>query len=1231
MEKFDLLNVPLQGTNLLEAAAGTGKTYAIEGLYLRLLIESGLPVGEILVVTYTVAATEELRDRIRQRLRAAREAVARGASADPLLAALLAKFPGLPERRRIEERLGAALRDFDEAAIYTIHSFCQRILQENAFESDVLFDRQLITDERQLREEVVLDFWRTHLYETLPEVAGHALERRFDPPYLMNLMGKVTSCPGLTVIPAVAPPAPAALREELASYNGAFAELVATWPRVRSEVYGLLSGPALQGNVYGRKVPSLMLALDAFVRAGGPYFPLFGDFAKFTASKVAAKVKKNHQVPEHAFFRLCQALQERAAALTLELDAYLLSLKAEFVRTARQMLAGRKEKDHLMFFDDLLVNLQEALEKPGGEELARILRKKYRAALIDEFQDTDPVQFAIFARVFGQGQEAQPLFLIGDPKQAIYSFRGADIFAYLRAARGVSGRYHLTENWRAEPGLIGAVNALFSQHGNPFVYEEISFRPAAAPAGKEYEYLSLGGRREAPFQWWFLPAEKYGAALQPLSREKAEAIIAAAVAGEIARLLALSRRGEARLGERPLQPEHIAVLVRKHREARLIQEALRCRNIPAVLQKSGNIFDTQEAEELERVLRACARPEAEPLVRAALLTELLGVSLAELGSLLEDDRAWEARLARFALYRNLWSEAGFMGMFTALLAGEEIKVRLLALADGERRVTNLLQLADLLHQTGEERQFGLPGLVQWFAEQRHPDTPRRDEHQLRLESDEKAVQIITIHQSKGLEYPVVFCPFTWEGSEVKGDAVSFHGRDGAESLILDLGSEEVALSRACAARELLAENCRLLYVALTRAKNRCYFLWGRFNKAETAAPAYLFHGPEPLAEARDGEGMAEVPPEACGRLDDAALYRRLEEIASQSAGAIDLKELPPPGVDKLSEGGATGELMLRPFSGRVDRAWRIVSFSSLLSDRPHLAENPDYDGTATAGEMTVPSPPVFGTAGEAAAADREGAPDIFSFPLGARAGVVLHDILRFLDFREDKAEVLRGLVSQKLRERGFAPLWEEAVLAMLGKVVTVPLLPFTGVSEASFCLASLAPGDRLNELEFYFPLNRFAPRDLQNIFARAGVALPPSSGGDPLPDFSLALQRLQFNPAQGFLKGFMDLVFCWAGRYYLVDWKSNFLGVQATDYGQEALGRTMGEHFYFLQYHLYTLALHQYLTVRLPGYGYERHFGGVYYLFLRGIDPAQGPHYGVYRDRPPEGLIIELAERLIDK
>ncbi len=1208
VNNFDLLDSPLEGTNLIEASAGTGKTYAITGLFLRLVLEKNLSVNEILVVTFTEAATEELKDRIRTKLRQAIQAFQRlnnstSSSEDAFL-------DDLAKRNRDPKtalaRLREALRAFDQAAIFTIHGFSRRVLHDNAFESGSLFDTELVTEQENLKQEIVDDFWRIHFYQASPLFVNFAIHEKFGPDGLLSLLRGRVAQPYLKIIPQ--PGIPDTSRQEK-NFRASFDEVCNAWQSVRADVEKILStDEGLNRVKYGKaKIPFWIQAMGHYVVSRGHNPVLFKGFLKFTTSELKVSMKKDRTPPAHPFFELCERLKQGQETLESVFRERLLGLKAALFHYVENELEKRKEEKNVQSFDDLLLKLHRALEGKGGQDLAKAIRKKFRTALIDEFQDTDPVQYAIFKKVFGAKEST--LFLIGDPKQAIYSFRGADIFAYMKAKQDVTFQHTLGENWRSDPGLITAINTVFAGKELPFVYEEIPFHPAAPAPKKAPEPLRFEEKTESPFQLWFFEADKVSDSGKPVSKTLAKQLIPEAVAVEISRLLALGRKNRALLGKRPLMEGDIAVLVRTNVEARLMQDALAALGIPGVLYSTGNLFDSHEALEMEKILFAIYEPKNERRIRAALTTDMMGLTGEVLDDLEKNETGWEERLVRFRLYHDLWNERGFVRMFRYLLLQEDVLPRIMSLADGERRNTNVLHLAEVLNHTSVQKKLGMAEILKWLSEQRDESTPRLEEHQLRLESDEKAVKLVTIHKSKGLEYPVVFCPFSWGGSKIKKseEPFLFHDESQNRTPTLDLGSEDRDENRAFAEKELLAENLRLLYVALTRAKNRCYFVWGRFNDGETSAPAYLFHQRGSWQEGN----VVEATAERFGGLTDEAVLEDLKAAATGSGGTICLSGIP------AGKGGAIApvpgkkvSLNCREFSGDIDREWRISSFSSLISGIPHTDETADRDAIIfpEAQDQENLEEPVI----------QERHSDIFSFPRGAKTGTFLHDIFEHLDFTLKEPAVMKDLVAGKLKEYGFEHHWLGTICEMITNVLRTPLDP--GSEELRLSL--IEDKDRLNELEFYFPLKTISPGRLRKIFQKnAGPRLPE--------DIPESIGRIQFAPTRGFMRGFMDLVFRWRDRFYLVDWKSNFLGDRTEDYNMKALASTMRKDFYFLQYTIYILALDQYLRLRLEGYSYEKHFGGVYYIFLRGVDPEMGSQFGIYRDLPEPELIEALREGLI--
>jgi len=1206
MKLFNLINTPLTGTNLIEASAGTGKTYTISGLFLRMILERDFPVDRILVVTFTKAATEELKERIRCKLIQAKEAFLNGSSDDDMVNALVKKEKN-PESAI--QLIRVALVDFDRAPIFTIHGFCRRLLQENAFETGSLFDTELMTEQTTLMQQVTDDFWRKYFYKAPPEFINYALKNKISgPEYYLNLLLKV-SAPTISVIPDIKKP----LLKNLQPFRKYLNKVRKAWPMSRDKVKELLMCPSLNGRYYGSfktdekgqgqtkrdiKVISMLQTMDEFVDSKHVGFPLFKDFEKFTTTKLMKSSKKNHVSPSHQFFNICDELYTKGGNLEVEIEKNLIFLKTEIFKFAKQELLTRKRKNNIQFFDDLLTMVKEALEKDdteGGNTLAMAIRQKYKAALVDEFQDTDPVQYEIFSRLFSSKESV--LFMIGDPKQAIYSFRGADVFSYMKAAVNADSKYTLLENWRSESGLIKALNTIFSKSEYPFVFNEIPF-DEGIPAKENKTFPEFFG---PSLQLWYL--ESKGA--KPISKTDAVKRIASAVANEIS-FLVLSHEGQAEAGD-------IAVLVRTNRQAQIIKKYLSAKGIPSVLHSTGNIFDSNEAMEMERLLLSIAEPDNEGRLKSALATAMMGVAGEKIDSASEYPLWWESRLSDFREYFRLWNRHGFTRMFRMFMAKEKVKGRLLSFSNGERRLTNVLHLAEILHKESMEKSLGTTGLLKWLSEQRNPASLRLEEHQLRLESDDNAVTIITIHKSKGLEFKIVFCPFGWEGSKIKNKEITFHDNNVDKRLIFDLGSERFDENIVIAQNELLAENLRILYVALTRAKMRCYLVWGRINTAETSAMAYLFHHQGGV----DKNNIVDSVKKSFSAKKDEDLLIQLKELVNESKGTIELSYLPENTEQKYKpKKQRTEKLSCRKFFGKIDKTWKISSYSSIVSmvsRKISDIELPDRD------TFFEPLWNIQSSIHDSSdVSEKYAKVDIFSFPKGSRAGILFHDIFEHLDFTGRESITPEQLVAEKLEEYGFDLLWKETVCNMIKKVISVPLL----MGKKDLFLSSIKWEDRINEMEFYFPLKPVTPQRLKRIFEEYGTTNLPTG-------FIGKLEKLTFLPAEGFMKGYIDLIFYYNGRYYLVDWKSNFLGTKIEAYRKDSLYETMKNEFYILQYHIYVLALHQYLQSRMPGYSYETNFGGVFYIFLRGVDLEKGPEFGIYNDVPDIKLVNALGQALI--
>ncbi|MGD8931080.1 MAG: exodeoxyribonuclease V subunit beta [Chromatiales bacterium] len=1183
MKSLDLTRVPLSGLNLVEASAGTGKTHTLTGLYLRLLLELSLNPEQILVVTYTKAATAELKERIRRRLVETRQAFLDGTGDDNLIRHLL---QGSNDRATSVKQLDLAIAGFDQAAIYTIHGFCQRVLSEHALETGQAFDVELVPDESARLQQIADDFWRLRLTDLSHALAEWVQDNFGSPEGLLAQVGQGLGKPYLELRSAQWPGDLQRLDRELLEQLQA---LRAVWRQDGVAIRRFLSqSKQLKRNVYRRdRVGNWLEEFEQWLQQDPHDLQGCTSLKRFGRRVLESALAKDGKLIETQFFDLCQVIERLIEGRAEAYQGAIGCLRREFYDYLLQELPRRRQAAGEWSYDDLLQQLHLALLGGQGRRLATLLQRRYPAALVDEFQDTDPVQYDILERIYGT--DRQSVFLVGDPKQAIYSFRGADIFAYLTARNRIREAYSLDRNWRSTPQLIQALNTLFGRHPNAFFFPEIPFQPVSA-ANSDQDGLHESGDRAGHLRIWQITSA--GNARLPELRQQ----VADGTAEEIARLLRLAREGRLKLGDRPMDGGDIAVLVRKHSQGERIARALTARGIHSVRSAQDNVFLSREAEQLERLLLALLEPRREPLLRAALATDLLGWRGAEIDRLNRDDGLLGEQFERFLDYHQGWRDQGFIRMFRRLQFERDLERRLLAYRDGERRLTNLYQLVELLHRHDSERRPGMEGLVKWFSRQRQEQTGNEEERQLRLESDSHLVKIVTQHASKGLQYPVVFCPYLWDenlGLRSAQRSYLFHDPTTAYQAVFEMGSPAFFDSQRYYKQEELAENLRLLYVALTRARYRCYLPWGKVKNSEHSALAWL------LYPAAAGEETLAGWQKRFKGLKPAEIQQGLEALAAAAAGTISLLPLP------MAQAGEQLSIDLPPalgparrFQGVIPGGPRISSFSSLVAGL--AAELPDHDATLArepSGQTEVLS-------------------DIHGFPKGAQPGTCLHSIFEQLDFTADSRAELEQLVAGQLSDFAIETRWGPVIADMVQAVLSTPL------DASGLRLRDIDLGHRISELEFHFPIHRLEPRALETLARQEGFSRSEA--------ILSVFRELTFPEIQGYMTGFIDLVLEWQGRFYLLDYKSNWLGEDRHAYTQEQLRQAMLVHHYPIQYLFYTLALHRYLARRVADYDYDRHFGGVFYLFLRGMDPALGSDSGVFQERPSRSFIEALDRYLAE-
>ena len=1109
---FDVCGPLPSGVTVLEASAGTGKTYTIAALTARYVAE-GTPLDRLLLITFTRMATGELRDRVRERLVGCEQALSgilAGASdtyADPVVTLLAS---GSPDDLRVRrDRLARAVADFDAATIATTHGFCQEVLAELGTVGDLDRETAFVEDVSELLEQALDDLY-VRRFHRRGGVGGVPIKRA------------------------------EALKIARAAVDNPMAEL-----EPRDEP---------------------------------------------TDSTAAMR------------YRLARAVREE--------------------------LEQRKRRLAIMTYDDLLTRLNDTLAGPSGPDARARLSSRFDVVLVDEFQDTDPIQWQILDRAFAAG--GVTLVLVADPKQAIYAFRGADVYAYLEAAKIAQSRATLRVNRRADQTLIDAYDALFA--GAKLGHEGIAYRQVRATPAHHAPRLN-GAPSDAALRVRVVLRKEptidltyNGFAATDSAREHIARDLAADVVGLLSSGATIEhRRPDGTPGRHePICPRHIAVLVRTHATADLVREELDAANVPAVINGAGSVFTTRSARDWLALLEAIERPASPVRARTAALTPFLGWRAERIAIAREEE--WEEVHRRLHRWSRILRDRGVAALLEAITVGEDLAARVLSCGDGERRLTDLRHLAQLLHRAASAERLGVTALRGWLAE-RVADADRdegEEERARRLESDAEAVQVLTIHRSKGLEFPVVYCPFLWDPTWIRSkEPVAFHDPVTGYKHTVDVGLEGRTFKRHSDQYviEQRGEDLRLAYVALTRAKHQAVIWW--------AGTRYSCNSPlARLLFAKDADGVVRAFGDSTPT--DATVVERFRELAAQAPGRISVERstlgMPAawsPPVD------APAELEAARFDRRLDLWWRRTSYSDITAEAhdPLVASEPERP--VLSDEPETPTPVVVG--GVVARPELERESPLGAAPVGVDFGTFVHTVLEATDFAApdldaELAERVADAQSRRALELGEP----DRVVQGLRAAIETPLGPVVG----GIRLRDVARANRLDELEFELPLaGGDAPTGRLTLHAIAAALREHLPAGDPIAGYAARLEDPALRShVRGFLTGSIDLVIRLDGpRFAIVDYKTNWLGpagepLTLAHYQPEALAAEMSRAHYGLQALLYTVALHRYLRWRMPGYEPGHHLAGVLYLFLRGM--AGERDAGVFAWRPPGSLVESLSDVL---
>lgn len=1167
--EFQIFEAPLRGVSLVEASAGTGKTYNIASLFVRTILEKELMPANILVLTYTEAATAELKKRLRARIKESIKAIETGIAGDNFLTELITRYD-----KSSVILLTQALYRFDEAQISTIHGFCQRMLSEQSLAFDVSSDFEILPNSHDLLLEITDEYWRSitsncssdfslSLQEFLTELG-------YSPDKLLEIIHPIIGKPYIELVPDLEPFQ--AFLDEYERLKTSFFELKTVFESEAGVIREVLRQEVLNKRTYNRNkfiyLDRILNWLNSEIAQIKPVEKL-----EIFSSDIYQKVAKGESIPE--------LRSTSYVDIYLNISDRMQFLEQVFLKESAKKISLRfeeeKSRKDVLTYDDLLIKVSEKIS--NGSTLVQKLRERYPVALIDEFQDTDPIQYSIFNAIYPNDTDTC-LFMIGDPKQAIYSFRGADIHTYLRAKTiaGVEQTYSLFHNYRSSRNVIQAINSIFSCSPKPFILNDLEFTKAGFPEEKpgDENILYKGGKEVQPLQ--FIYSEEEGKGVSRLRTN-----ISNSIASEIVALLTDDYTIN---GER-VKENDIAVLVRKNFQATEIQQFLRQRGIKSIIKSQESVFQTRESSELYIILSSIFDGSYEAGIRAALATEMIGYSAKQIYELYSDEGEWGKIYLDFIELKALWKEQGFSILMDEISSRFNIDENLGSYVNSERRITNLYHLIELLKK---EAQRGSPSpfdLISYFKKRRiEGEQAKNDEELVRLESDDELVQIITSHTSKGLEYPIVFCPYLWEGLRLNDQKIfSFHN-DSSPFLDIGTNGEQRIMNRRLSLESELAENIRLAYVSLTRAKSACIVYLSDNKGAEFSALASLVEG-SAIVKNRISDKLSLTNAEY-KKNHSSESFKMIDLIRKMSTDSnIGFRE-PNASNDKLINTSNTiaQEYSLLDFTrDNLFDYPRVTSFSSLqLSGKRDTAfldkEGFDYDEIASSAEIEV-----YEELNQ------------FNLPKGANTGLLLHSIFEEIVFNNPKT--VPPVVESLLSRYGFDPKWNNTVTQLVYDSLNHNL-------KDGLSLGQLEPRDCLVEMEFHFPVERLSLGKMMRLIRNEE-------------------NSIHIDSIRGFMKGFIDLIFKAGDFYYILDYKSNFLGGSFEDYNLPSLGNEIVHSNYDVQYYIYTTALHRLLSKTVKDYSYEKNFGGVFYFFLKGIEKGKEGS-GVFFDKPDSSVIFELND-----
>ena len=1185
-DSFDSINVPLVGANLIEASAGTGKTYSIAILALRLVLEKNIPIDKILMVTFTRDAAAEMELRVRNFIREGLQILRKFGEANPnfegLDAQILNMLKAFPDKNEAQSRLQSALVQFDKAAIYTIHGFCSRILSEYAFESGQMFHATTIepSDFDQFVTDAFNQAWRNQITVlderllnillknglTRKKIYGllkSAINGKKIYPSFLNQGESIQQCKNRITHELINQDEPAGDFEAMQQQAALIKQSIIQEVVDHREVW-INKALADQKKDIREKIPgilSLTNEVELFKvieeKSDKVFFKNF--FPDDFKSKINDYEQKINEI-KAAEKNNSDVLKKNDILVTQLISVFALSIYKEVDSQLKKI----KEFDGKVTFDDLIESLhrivcnEDSQNDDQSNRLVTVLQDRYSAVFIDEFQDTDQLQFDIFFKVFKNTHSKKHiLFFIGDPKQSIYGFRKADLQTYFQAANLLDDVWRMNTNYRATAMYIRSMNEFFQPipEFDVFMSNQMKYYKIEAPEKARVGHLSYNNNSLNPLRIICCGNKldvfnKTANLVRKLLRDKSFQFTKEGIADSI-------KAGQ------------IGILVRNKKEGRKIRERLSAFGISAVTISDEKIFESKEALELWYILQAVYEIKT-GVIHRALLTKIAGISWNELTTL-----DVEKMIQQFREYQEVWNTSGVYKMLRQFISDSRIINRKLQkqVENADRLLANTFQLMEMLHEAETDNKYSPEELIFWLKKGIDGEKTSEDGYLQRIESDESAVKIVTMHSCKGLEYDIVIAPFLDMKSTDSFTSTQFRLEDGYYTAEKNLLEKELMEK---ARLQTAQENLRLLYVAITRARYHCYVLSENCNNSKNIpkSTSLKYLQSEIVSSCENTPSIRFLGSEDT-HIDITSCNIFEMNSPEFSLGNYTVNQTQESPIDFFAK---------IPTIQLADRYWQKTSYTRLSPKQDYISLQLSEIGTDPY--------------------------DSFIFKemrKGALTGNLLHDLLERIDFSQpgNWEKIINSSIN-RYPGTGISQDHSELMQQML-QVITNTILPQSG-----FCLSSVQRSQRLSELEFDLPITQINWNDF------------PSD----LEDNNIPLRINKENSLTGILNGKIDLFFEQNEQYYLLDWKSNHLGNSPEDYNGKALKNSMEEHNYFLQYYFYCLALYRYLHLRIPDFNYDKQFGGVYYLFIRGM--RQGTDYGIYFHKPQLKDLL-LLERVLLK